>query len=202
MRKGFLIYEEMCKYLTIYEEAVSHIWLSNCSVLNFFIYEKNLIFFFISEIHTAYCSSTSPNLHPASVKIPYPVQVQAGNLCKGSPSLSSGNDSLCLGHPHLFLCRGSQFQGPSCLYSEQAASKRTPACYPGPPLLTAFLLIVYFVSLSVFSKSECMCNPDCTEYFVLDNVFCTFNCICAMPMFPNSHSIRAFFLGVYTELSV
>jgi hypothetical protein len=25
MRKGFLIYEEMCKYLTIYEEAVSHI---------------------------------------------------------------------------------------------------------------------------------------------------------------------------------
>ena len=25
MRKGFLIYEEMCKYLTTYEEAVSHI---------------------------------------------------------------------------------------------------------------------------------------------------------------------------------
>jgi hypothetical protein len=25
MRKGFLIYEEMLKYLTIYEEAVSHI---------------------------------------------------------------------------------------------------------------------------------------------------------------------------------
>ncbi len=25
MRKGFLIYEEMCKYLVIYEEAVSHI---------------------------------------------------------------------------------------------------------------------------------------------------------------------------------
>jgi hypothetical protein len=25
MRKGFLIYEEMRKYLTIYEEAVSHI---------------------------------------------------------------------------------------------------------------------------------------------------------------------------------
>jgi hypothetical protein len=24
-RKGFIIYEEMCKYLTIYEEAVSHI---------------------------------------------------------------------------------------------------------------------------------------------------------------------------------
>jgi hypothetical protein len=25
MRKGFLIYEEMCKYLVIYEEAVSHV---------------------------------------------------------------------------------------------------------------------------------------------------------------------------------
>jgi hypothetical protein len=25
MKKGFLIYEEMCKYLTVYEEAVSHI---------------------------------------------------------------------------------------------------------------------------------------------------------------------------------
>jgi hypothetical protein len=25
MRKGFLIYEEMRKYITIYEEAVSHI---------------------------------------------------------------------------------------------------------------------------------------------------------------------------------
>jgi hypothetical protein len=25
MRKGFLIYEEMSKYLVIYEEAVSHI---------------------------------------------------------------------------------------------------------------------------------------------------------------------------------
>ncbi len=27
MRKGFLIYEEMRKYLVIFEEAVSHIWL-------------------------------------------------------------------------------------------------------------------------------------------------------------------------------
>ncbi len=46
MRKGFLIYEEMRKYLTIYEEAVSHIWL--CTLLNFLIYEENLISFFIS----------------------------------------------------------------------------------------------------------------------------------------------------------
>jgi hypothetical protein len=26
MRKGFLIYKEMCKYFTIYEEADSHIY--------------------------------------------------------------------------------------------------------------------------------------------------------------------------------
>jgi hypothetical protein len=26
MRKGFLIYVEMCKYLIIYEEAVSHLY--------------------------------------------------------------------------------------------------------------------------------------------------------------------------------
>jgi hypothetical protein len=45
MRKGFLIYEEMRKYLTIYEEAVSDIRLSNSSTLNF---QENLIFFFTS----------------------------------------------------------------------------------------------------------------------------------------------------------
>jgi hypothetical protein len=48
MRKGFLIYEEIRKFLTIYEEAVSQIGLCNCSLLNFLIYEENLIFFFIS----------------------------------------------------------------------------------------------------------------------------------------------------------
>ncbi len=46
MRKGFLIYEEMRKYLTIYEEAVSHIWLCKCSILNFPVYEENFNFFF------------------------------------------------------------------------------------------------------------------------------------------------------------
>ncbi len=35
MRKGFLISEEMRKYLVIYEEAFSHIWLCNCSIPNF-----------------------------------------------------------------------------------------------------------------------------------------------------------------------
>jgi hypothetical protein len=37
-RKGFIIYEEMRKYLTIYAEAVSHIWLCNQSLPNFLIY--------------------------------------------------------------------------------------------------------------------------------------------------------------------
>ncbi len=48
VRKGFLIYQEMRKYLPIYEEAVSHIWLCNCSILNFLMYEESFIFFFIS----------------------------------------------------------------------------------------------------------------------------------------------------------
>ncbi len=37
MRKGFLIYEEMRKYLVIY---------CNCSLLDFYIYEENFVFFF------------------------------------------------------------------------------------------------------------------------------------------------------------
>jgi hypothetical protein len=45
MRKSFLIYEEMRKYLVIYVEAISHIRLCNCSRLNFLIYEENFIFF-------------------------------------------------------------------------------------------------------------------------------------------------------------
>jgi hypothetical protein len=48
MREGFLIYEEIRKYLTIYEEAVSYIWHCNCSIPSFLIYGENFIFFFIS----------------------------------------------------------------------------------------------------------------------------------------------------------
>ncbi len=52
MRKSFLIYVEMRKYLTIYEEPVSHIWLCNCSILNFLIYEENFSLFlmYVTEI--------------------------------------------------------------------------------------------------------------------------------------------------------
>jgi hypothetical protein len=45
MRKAFLIYEEMLKYLVIYEEAFSH---CNRSLLDFLTYEENIVFFFIS----------------------------------------------------------------------------------------------------------------------------------------------------------
>jgi hypothetical protein len=51
MRKGFLKYEDMHKYLVICEEAVSHIWLCNCSLLDFLIYEEILFSFFISAMY-------------------------------------------------------------------------------------------------------------------------------------------------------
>ncbi len=47
MRKGFLIYEEMCKFFSIYEEAVSHIWLCTRSLL-ISLYMKKLLFDFLS----------------------------------------------------------------------------------------------------------------------------------------------------------
>ncbi len=50
MRRDFLIYEEIRKYLVIYEDAVGHIWLCNRSHLNFLIYEENFLFFFISVV--------------------------------------------------------------------------------------------------------------------------------------------------------
>ncbi len=49
MRKGFLVYEEMRKYLTINEEAVSHIWLcTGLSEFPYTVYEEKFLFFFIS----------------------------------------------------------------------------------------------------------------------------------------------------------
>jgi hypothetical protein len=48
MKKGFLKYGEMHKYLVIYREAVSHMKLCTRSLLNFLIYEENFVFFFIS----------------------------------------------------------------------------------------------------------------------------------------------------------
>ncbi len=55
LRKGFLLCEEMFKYLTIYEEAVSHIRLCNQSLLNF-LYMKKLLFSFLS-VYSLYWQS-------------------------------------------------------------------------------------------------------------------------------------------------
>jgi hypothetical protein len=54
MRKGFLIYEEMRKYLTKYEEAVSHI-LYDFATDPFKIFMRKILFYFLSvwkEEHT------------------------------------------------------------------------------------------------------------------------------------------------------
>jgi hypothetical protein len=58
MRKGFLIYEEMRKYLVTYEEAVGHILLCNRSRLNFLIVymRKNVYFNLYTKIVDMYFS--------------------------------------------------------------------------------------------------------------------------------------------------
>jgi hypothetical protein len=48
MRKSFLIYEEMRKYLVILGEPVSHTWLCARSLLNFLIYEVKYSFYFLT----------------------------------------------------------------------------------------------------------------------------------------------------------
>ncbi len=48
MRKGFLIYEEVRKYIPKNEDAVSH--TCNRSLQDFLIYEENFVFFFISAL--------------------------------------------------------------------------------------------------------------------------------------------------------
>jgi hypothetical protein len=57
MRKGFLIYAEMRKYLVIYEEAVSHNRLGSSSILELLIYEENFVFFFYQCILHTLCFS-------------------------------------------------------------------------------------------------------------------------------------------------
>ncbi len=47
MRNGFLLYEELRKYLR--KPLVTYDF-GNCSILNFLIYEENLILFFISVV--------------------------------------------------------------------------------------------------------------------------------------------------------
>ncbi len=46
MRKGFLTFEQMRKYVFIYDKVVIHLWLCNCSILNFLINEEKFFFLF------------------------------------------------------------------------------------------------------------------------------------------------------------
>ncbi len=62
MRKGFLIYDEMCKYLVINEEDVSHIRLCNRSLVEFLRYEK-MLFSFLSVKVADNCDKEYDPLH-------------------------------------------------------------------------------------------------------------------------------------------
>ena len=52
MRKGFLIYEDMCKYLAMYEEVVSNVWLCNRYPSEFpYIWGKFSFLFYQCPVH-------------------------------------------------------------------------------------------------------------------------------------------------------
>jgi hypothetical protein len=56
MRKGFLIYEEMYKFVHIYEDAVSLYCMTLHPIpLNFLVYEEHFIIFFISVPAPSLC---------------------------------------------------------------------------------------------------------------------------------------------------
>ncbi len=80
MRKGFLIFEEMHKYLVIYEESVSHIWLCNRSLLDFLIYEENIV-----SLFSVYCpqSRQSAKLFLQSSELGLPHPLVLPNLWSG-----------------------------------------------------------------------------------------------------------------------
>ncbi len=61
--KGFLINEEMRKYLVNFGEAVSHIWLWKRFRPDFLIYEENLISFFISVPSFRFLSAAGTDNH-------------------------------------------------------------------------------------------------------------------------------------------
>ncbi len=78
MRKGFLMYEEMRKYLTIYEEAVSHMYMTvNCSIQNFLIYEKNFIFFFICVLDIAPCRHKHLSENTVNITTSCPLRISS-----------------------------------------------------------------------------------------------------------------------------
>ncbi len=96
MRKGFLIYEEMRKYLLIYEEAVIHIWLCNCSILNFLIYDENFILFFISAylLSPQMCGICGP--YTFVVLIPFSVIISFEGLPIDTEQLLAVTTIICI----------------------------------------------------------------------------------------------------------
>jgi hypothetical protein len=55
MRKGFLIYEEMRKYLVIYKETISHIYDFATAPFWISLYLRKLLFSFFITICTVSC---------------------------------------------------------------------------------------------------------------------------------------------------
>jgi hypothetical protein len=51
MRMGFLIYEELDKYLVIYEEAVNHIYDFATTPFWISLYMRKILFYFLSVYH-------------------------------------------------------------------------------------------------------------------------------------------------------
>ncbi len=92
MRKGFLIYEEMCKYLVIYEEAFSLIWLCNWSLVNFLIYEENFLFF-LSVYSATYRPREATCYHWAINHLRTPTSSNQLTLCK--PTTSCNQPHAC-----------------------------------------------------------------------------------------------------------
>jgi hypothetical protein len=83
MRKGFLIYEEMRKYLTIYEEkAVIHIWLCNCATDPIWIswYVRKILFDF----------------YQCKIRILWEIILLFGNFLSMLRTALIGRDRICV----------------------------------------------------------------------------------------------------------
>jgi hypothetical protein len=146
MRKGFLIYEKMRKYLVIHEEAVSHIWLCNRSLLDFLVYEEIFVFFFIDAVIAG-----SPDallfhsLHDLSVLPPVPLSVSVQHRLNAKKAFLN---SLKFRLRHDSLRRYSTTSGSVTLQRLQlcCAVLASDYHYPGQWLTLSYLL--YFTVLA------------------------------------------------------
>ncbi len=107
MRKGFLIYEEMRKYVRIYEEAVSHIWLCNRSFLNLLIFEENLIFFFLRNIGNARFPSNRQTETVSSCRSPIGLPAAGSGSGSGHPMIRKSR--CCMFYVGVTICTGIEW---------------------------------------------------------------------------------------------